>query len=83
MTFIIHFSLYSNFTSNIAMNQGSLLAFRFPVTFEGTNIFSGNMGGAVTLITTRMNLKGKILFENNHAGEGGAVTLVDRALVSQ
>ena len=84
MIFIIIYDVlshFSNFTSNVAMNQSSVLAFRVPVTFEGINIFSGNMGGAVTLITARMKSKGTILFENNHAAEGGAVTLVDSALV--
>ena len=74
------FTLCSNITDNTG--DRALLSVRFPIQLEGSNIISDNIeGGGVSLLDTRMDTKGSILFEGNSAVYGGAIAIEDEGLV--
>ena len=75
------FSIHSTFSGNKASNQSAVLSFRFPISLNGTNIFRGNKGGAITLLQSRIDIGGTALFEENSARVGGALILEDQSLV--
>ena len=50
--------------------------------FSGQNIFKANKGGGVTLQQTNMDVGGTLLFEDNSAKVGGAISLQDLCVVS-
>ena len=58
-----------------------MLSLRHPIVLEGTNIFEGNTGGAITLTQTYMHTLGFIRFEGNRAENGGAVRMLDQSTV--
>jgi len=62
-------------------DTSALAAFRFPVTFNGTNHFVGNIGGGITLLNTKMDAHGEMLFMDNSAVFGGGIAMDDRCLV--
>ena len=62
-------------------DTSALAAFRFPVTFNGTSHFVGNVGGGITLLNTKMDAHGEMLFMNNSAVFGGGIAMDDRCLV--
>ena len=64
------------------MNQSALLGFRFPLTLKGSTMFSDNQGGALSLLQTRIDAMGDILFEGNRATEGAAIVMEEQSLVS-
>lgn len=72
---------FSNFISNEGGLQSALLSLRFPVTLQGTNLFQGNTGGAVTLLQTHLDVFGTVIFEDNVAVDGGAIKLLDQSMV--
>ena len=63
-------------------DTSALAAFRFPVTFRGTNNFTNNYGGGITLLNTRMDAYNEMNFINNTAVFGGGIAMDDRCLVS-
>jgi len=73
--------LHSNFIGNRASNQSAVFTFRLPLVFTGKNIFRGNKGGAVYLLQTSLDAVGTLLFEDNSAIQGGAVTFEDFSVV--
>ena len=62
-------------------HSSALVAFRFPVEFQGHNHFYGNRGGGITLLNTILTAKGTLLFESNSATFGGGLAMDDRCLV--
>lgn len=74
--------LFSRFIDNEA-DAGALLSLRHPINLRDSNVFQGNMGGAVTLFQTRMHASGQIQFENNTASNGGAIQILDQSIVCQ
>ena len=62
-------------------HSSALVAYRFPVEFQGHNHFCGNRGGGVTLLNTILTARGTILFESNSATFGGGLAMDDRCLV--
>ena len=46
------------------------------------NIYIGNIGGGVTLLNSRLDVKGRIEFHRNCAVFGGGLALSGRCLVS-
>ena len=62
-------------------DTSALAAFRFPVTFNGTNRFVRNVGGGITLLNTKMDAYGDMLFLSNSAVFGGGIAMDDRCLV--
>ena len=66
-----------------AHDTSAVAAFRFPTTFKGNNTFIGNIGGGITLLNTRMQASGTMLFEKNVAVFGGGIAMDDRCLVRE
>ena len=64
-------------------HASALLAFRFPVTFSGSNTFSSNTGGGIMLLNTRMVVRGDLLLRNNSAVRGGGISMEDTCRVSE
>lgn len=79
-----YFSFLSKFTANQAgdFQQGAVFAFRFILEFFGPTLFADNEKGALLAYQTRVDIMGCLVFENNTARAGGAVTLDDQSLVS-
>lgn len=89
-----HTQFYSNFTENRnspnidssltdeLVHSSALLAFRFPVELSGCNKFDGNIGGGITLMNARLNVRGELLLLNNVAMFGGGIAMDDSCLVS-
>ena len=63
-------------------SYGTLMAFRFPISLTGSNVFRGNMGGGVALLQSQLNNHGRTLFDGNVARNGGAMGLRDFSVVS-
>lgn len=84
MHLITFTSSHSNFLYNSANNNsdGTVMGFRFPLSFNGTNIFRGNTGGGVSLLQSHLNSHGHIVFEDNVATRGGGMELRDLSVVS-
>ena len=83
LSLLFSFSLFQNNTSlQSAQDTSAVAAFRFPTTFSGNNTFISNRGGGITLLNTRMQASGTLLFEKNVAVFGGGVAMDDRCLVS-
>ena len=77
--------LFSRFVDNKVGTDGTgaLLTLRHPITLKGSNIFQGNMGGALSLFQARMDVSGQVLFENNTALNGGGMLMFDQSIVCQ
>ena len=75
-------SLFRNNTSlQSSQDTSAVAAFRFPTTFTGTNSFISNIGGGITLLNTRMQASGNMMFDSNRAVFGGGIAMDDRCLV--
>ena len=76
-------SLFLNNTSKgETKDTSAIAAFRFPITFGGTNRFLSNVGGGVTLLNTQMKASGVLVFDKNTAVFGGGIAMDDRCLVT-
>ncbi|CAI7990699.1 hypothetical protein GBAR_LOCUS524 [Geodia barretti] len=74
--------LFMNNTSEgVTQDTSAIAAFRFPITFQGTNRFLGNLGGGVTLLNTQMRASGVLEFDSNTAVFGGGIAMDDRCLL--
>ena len=74
-------STFFNNTSPGGKDTSAVAAFRFPTEFSGTNEFTGNVGGGIMLLNTRMLAKGTMTFSDNNAMFGGGIMMDDRCLV--
>lgn len=63
--------------------NSALVSLRYPVSLQGTNLFQGNEGGAITLLQTEMYVSGRVDFIENRAVDGGAINMLDYSAVSQ
>ena len=80
----LYCSVFRNNTSlDDTRDKSAVAAFRFPTSFSGTNAFTDNVGGGITLLNAPMNANGTLLFENNIAVFGGGIAMDDRCLVSK
>lgn len=50
--------------------------------FSGYNHFVGNLGGGVSLLNSRLDVRGELLLLNNVAMFGGGIAMDDSCLVS-
>ena len=75
--------LFSRFVGNKVGTDGTgaLLSLRHPITLKDSNIFQGNMGGALSLFQARMDVSGQVLFENNTALNGGGMLMFELSIV--
>ncbi len=71
----------NNTSTEETEDTSAIAAFRFPTIFSGTNDFILNTGGGITLLNTRMQASGALLFLNNTAVFGGGIAMDDRCLV--
>ena len=64
--------------------RAALSSFRFPIRFIGTNRFSRNRGGGVSVVDSMITVAedSHLIFENNVANFGGGLQLVGLVLVS-
>lgn len=57
--------------------RGTVYSISIPVMFVNSNVFAGNYGSALVGISTIYNFNGTIVFENNTAKDGGAISLYE------
>ena len=81
-----HTHTRSHFRDNVA-SQGSgdttaITAYRVLVTFYGNSTFLNNQGGGISLLSSRMDVRGELLFDGNRAVFGGCIAMSGRSLVS-
>lgn len=70
-------------------NQGSrgsgdttaVTVYRVLLTFNGNNSFLRNQGGGASLLSSRMDVRGHVLFSENAAVFGAGVAMSGRSLV--
>ena len=63
--------------------SGAIVGFRFPISFNGINIFQSNLGGGMNINHARIRFKGHVKFHNHQLnGFGGAIRLGELTLVS-
>lgn len=74
---------FSSFIGNMADINSALVSLRYPVSLQGTNLFQGNKGGAITLLQTEIYVSGRVDFIENRAVDGGAINMLDYSAVSQ
>ena len=73
--------LPAEFESHFGIS-GTVVGIRFPVTFNGENVFQYNLGGGVNVNHARVNIQGHMkLYNNQRSGFGGAVRLGELTLV--
>ena len=58
-----------------------MLSFRSPLHFSGSTVFRSNVGGALSLLRSRLDVSGTVLFHGNTATQGGAVAMQDLSQV--
>ena len=59
-----------------------MVGIRYPVSFNGTNIFQSNLGGGVNMDHTRVSIQGHMkLYDNHESIYGGAIRLGELTLV--
>ena len=62
---------------------GTVLAFRFPLSFSGRNLFQSNIGGGVTVNHATITIHGQMeLYDHSDNSVGGAMRLGEVTLVS-
>ena len=62
--------------------SGTVVGIRFPVSFNGINVFKSNLGGGMNMNHARVSVQGHIKFYNHRRGGfGGAVRLGELTLV--
>ncbi|XP_065897695.1 uncharacterized protein [Dysidea avara] len=59
----------------------AVTAYRVLIEVDGYNAFNRNIGGGVTLLNSRIDVKGHIDFYNNTAVFGGGISLSGRCLI--
>lgn len=60
----------------------SVTTYRVLISFQGNNTFINNSGGGISLLGSRMDVNGTVMFNGNTAVFGGGVAMSGRSLVS-
>jgi len=76
-------SLCSNFTENKALYGGAVHSLHYTMKFRGHNVFKRNSDSAWYIIRAHAVCQNSILFQNNQAKFGGAISLQQGAVVSE
>ena len=78
--------LFSHFHENQASGGSgdttAVTVYRVLLIFHGNNTFLGNQGGGTSLLSSRMDVRGHVLFDGNVAVFGAGVAMAGRSLVS-
>ena len=71
-------------TVNEAVARAAVSSFRFPVQLAGTNMFTHNIGGGISIVDSLITIANNshLIFEDNEANFGGGLQLVGVCLVS-
>ena len=75
-----NFTENSNRYSDLSVTlrgHGTVYSISIPVVFVDRNVFTGNYGSALVGISTLYNFNGTVVFENNTANNGGAISLYE------
>lgn len=78
-----------NLCSNFHDNRGSggsgdttaVTMYRVLLSLYGNNTFTDNLGGGTSLLSSRMDVRGQVLFQGNTAVFGAGVAMSGRSLV--
>lgn len=77
---------YSEFRDNVGIEGSadttSIIAYRVLVTFYGRTLLIGNVGGGISLLSSRMDVRGNVTFHRNTAVFGAGVAMSGRSLVN-
>ena len=68
---------------NNATTQSAIFSFKFPIALSGSCVLRENNGGAMSLLQSRVDIRGSVLFVGNVARMGGAMQLEDQSIVSK
>ena len=60
----------------------SITAYRVLISFYGNTSFISNQGGGMSLLSSRMDVRGNVMFDRNTAVFGAGVAMSGRSLVS-
>ena len=75
----------SNFDNNLAtrgsIDTTAVTAYRVLISFSGTNTLNNNTGGGLSLLSSRMDVRGSVTFDGNLAVFGGGIAMSGRSLV--
>lgn len=76
----------SEFRDNVGIegsgDTASITAYRVLVSFYGHTSFIKNVGGGVSLLSSRMDVQGNVTFHRNTAVFGAGVAMSGRSLVN-
>lgn len=77
----------SEFRDNVGIEGSadttSITAYRVLMSFYGHTSFIGNVGGGVSLLSSRMDVRGNVIFHRNTAVFGAGVAMSGRSLVNE
>jgi len=74
-------NFYRNNGSNGSIDTAAVTVYRVLLTILGNTTFRENIGGGATLLSSRLDVRGKALFEQNRAVFGAGVAMSGRSLV--
>ncbi len=79
----LFFSLfYNNQGTQGSRDTTAVTVYRVLLTLSGNTSFLSNQGGGVTLLSSRMDVRGTAVFDLNTAVFGAGVAMAGRSLVS-
>ena len=66
---------------NGSKDTSAVTIYRVVLTFLGSNTFHKNIGGGTSLLSSRMDVRGEVVFDFNTAVFGAGVAMSGRSLV--
>ncbi len=75
------FSYFGSNAATVDNDKSAITVYRVVLTFRGSTTFYKNRGGGVTLLSSRMDLKGDLIFMNNTAAYGAGLSMSGRSYV--
>jgi predicted outer membrane repeat protein len=71
----------NNSATRGSADSTALTAYRVLLTFNGTSSFVGNWGGGISLLGSRMDVKGEVKLDSNIAVFGAGIAMTGRSLI--
>ena len=78
----VYNSHFNNSNVGQQLNTSAFSGYQVVANFNGTNLFTNNIGGGVVVSESRVNVKGNLSFKGNVAVNGGGLAMFGRCLVS-
>ena len=72
-----------NMATNGSADSTALTAYRVLLTFNGNSWFASNFGGGISLLGSRMDVRGQVHLDRNTAVFGAGIAMTGRSLVSK